>query len=118
MVLYTNLRQCPLVRLTRDGWRPKGVLVTHAHPPSTSSLGVARTVAQTPDVSSSVEPRVYRQLFDRESLAEYLRLSTDTIDRLVKANKLQCVRIGQQVRFTLDDVDAFVERHRSAGQTR
>jgi excisionase family DNA binding protein len=96
----------------------KGVLVTHAQPPAPSSPGASGTVAQTPSVSPSVVPRVYRQLFDRESLAEYLRLSTDTIDRLVKANKLQCVRIGQQVRFTLEDVDAFLERHRSAGQTR
>jgi excisionase family DNA binding protein len=45
-------------------------------------------------------------LFDRESLAEYLRLSTDTVDRLVKAGELPCVRIGSQVRFTLADVDA------------
>ena len=70
-------------------------------------------VAGTPDVRAAVEPRVYRQLFDRETLAEYLRLSTDTIDRLVKAGKLRCVRIGHQVRFTLDDVDAFLERHRT-----
>jgi excisionase family DNA binding protein len=92
--------------------------VTPTQPPTTSALGAARAIAQTPTVSPSVEPRVFRQLFDRESLAEYLRLSTDTIDRLVKANKLQCVRIGQQERFTLDDVDAFLERHRSAGQAR
>jgi excisionase family DNA binding protein len=118
MVLYTNLRHGPLVRLTRDGRTQKGVLVTHAHPPSTSSPDAAGSVARTPSVSPSVEPRLYRQLFDRESLADYLRLSTDTIDRLVKANKLQCVRIGQQVRFTLDDVEVFLERHRSAGQPR
>jgi excisionase family DNA binding protein len=66
-----------------------------------------------PEIGPSVEPRVYRQLFDRETLAEYLRLSTDTIDRLVKAGKLRCVRIGHQVRFTLDDVDAFLEQHRT-----
>jgi excisionase family DNA binding protein len=66
----------------------------------------------TPGVVAPVAERVYRQLFDRESLAEYLRLSTDTIDRLVKAGKLPCVRIGHQVRFTLDDLEAFVEHHR------
>jgi excisionase family DNA binding protein len=64
-------------------------------------------------IAPSVDQRVYRQLFDRESLAEYLRLSTDTIDRLVKAGGLQCVRIGSQVRFTLEDVEAFIERHRA-----
>jgi excisionase family DNA binding protein len=67
----------------------------------------------TPTVVPAIEGRVYRQLFDRESLAAYLRLSTDTIDRLVKADRLRCVRIGHQVRFTLDDVEAFIERHRS-----
>jgi excisionase family DNA binding protein len=63
------------------------------------------------------EPRGYRQLFDRESLADYLRLSTDTIDRLVKASKLPCVRIGSQVRFTADDVEAFLAQNRSPGGT-
>jgi excisionase family DNA binding protein len=80
------------------------------------TLGVERRapdLAQAPLVCAAVEPHVYRQLFDRETLAEYLRLSTDTIDRLVKANKLRCVCIGQQVRFTPDDVDAFLEQHRT-----
>jgi excisionase family DNA binding protein len=58
---------------------------------------------------------VYRQLFDRESLADYLRLSTDTVDRLVKAGKLPCVRIGHQVRFTLDDVERFIDSNRRLG---
>jgi excisionase family DNA binding protein len=31
----------------------------------------------------------------------------------VRANKLACVRIGSQVRFTVDDVDAFLERSRT-----
>jgi len=81
-------------------------------PPMGVELG-APGRAWTPLVRAPVEPRVYRQLFDRETLAEYLRLSTDTIDRLVKANKLRCVRIGHQVRFTLEDVDAFLEHHRT-----
>jgi len=69
--------------------------------------------SQSPLIRPPVEPRVYRQLFDRETLADYLRLSTDTIDRLVKANKLACVRVGSQVRFTLEDVEAFLDRNRS-----
>ena len=69
--------------------------------------------AARPTVTSPVEERIYRQLFDREALADYLRISTDTIDRLVKAGKLHCVRIGHQVRFTLEDVEAFIERHRA-----
>jgi excisionase family DNA binding protein len=95
------------------------LLVTDLQQPT---IGVERggpDLVRTPPVRPSVEPRVYRQLFDRETLADYLRLSTDTVDRLVKANKLQCVRIGHQVRFTLDDVEAFLERHRGgAGEAR
>jgi excisionase family DNA binding protein len=68
-----------------------------------------------PAVVPATGARVYRQLFDRESLAEYLRLSTDTVDRLVKAGKLPCVRIGAQVRFTLEDVESFIASNRCAG---
>jgi excisionase family DNA binding protein len=74
---------------------------------------VPPAASRTPTVAPPVEERVYRQLFDRESLSEYLRISTDTIDRLVKAGKLQCVRIGSQVRFTIEDVEAFINRHRT-----
>jgi excisionase family DNA binding protein len=59
------------------------------------------------------ERATYVEMFDKQTLARYFRVSVDTIDRLVKAGKLPAVRIGNQVRFTLDDVDAFVERHRS-----
>ncbi len=69
-------------------------------------------------VVAATEARLYRQLFDRESLADYLRLSTDTVDRLVKAGKLPCVRIGAQVRFTLEDVEGFIEHNRCAGPAR
>lgn len=69
--------------------------------------------AAVPVIEPPVEERTYRQLFDRETLADYLRLSTDTIDRLVKAKKLPCVRIGNQVRFTHRDVEAFLDRSRS-----
>jgi excisionase family DNA binding protein len=69
--------------------------------------------APVPVIEPPIEARTYRQLFDRETLADYLRLSTDTIDRLVKAKKLPCVRIGSQIRFTHHDVEAFLDRSRS-----
>lgn len=80
----------------------------HEPPESTRPIFAAFPVIKPP-----VEERTYRQLFDRETLADYLRLSTDTIDRLVKANKLPCVRIGSQIRFTHHDVEAFLDRSRS-----
>jgi excisionase family DNA binding protein len=84
------------------------------------SGGRPGAVAAAAEVTASavVPPtgaRVYRQLFDRESLADYLRLSTDTVDRLVKAGKLPCVRIGAQVRFTFEDVERFIASNRCAG---
>lgn len=33
----------------------------------------------------------------------------------VKAGRLPCVRVGSQVRFTSDDVDAFIATHRQPG---
>ncbi len=69
-------------------------------------------------MDAATQARVYRQLFDGESLADYLRLSTDTVDRLVKAGKLPCLRIGAQVRFTFEDVEGFIERNRCAGPAR
>jgi excisionase family DNA binding protein len=99
--------------------RRREVVVKDIQQPTIAVERGGPDLARTPLVRPPVEPRVYRQLFDRETLADYLRLSTDTIDRLVKANKLRCVRIGHQVRFTLDDVEAFLEHHRSgAGEAR
>jgi excisionase family DNA binding protein len=105
-------RLVPRVRGRPTG-QTKGVLVKETQQPTMGGERGAPDLARAPLVRAPVEPRVYWQLFDRETLAEYLRLSTDTIDRLVKANKLRCIRIGHQVRFTLDDVDAFVEHHRT-----
>jgi excisionase family DNA binding protein len=56
------------------------------------------------------------EMFDKQALARYFRVSTDTIDRLVKANLLRAVKIGNQVRFTPEDVEAFIERQRIRGE--
>jgi excisionase family DNA binding protein len=77
------------------------------------------TQAETPTVEQPVRDRVYRQLFDKQSLSDYLQISTDTIDRLVKAGRLRCLHIGTQVRFTVEDVDDFLDRCRApAGGSR
>jgi excisionase family DNA binding protein len=57
-----------------------------------------------------------RRVFDKHGLARYFRVSTDTIDRLVKAGHLRAVRIGNQVRFTLEDVEGFIERQKIRGE--
>ena len=58
----------------------------------------------------------YIEMFEKQWLARYFRVATDTIDRLVKGGLLRAVRIGNQVRFTLEDVDAFIERQRIRGE--
>ncbi len=56
-------------------------------------------------------------MLDKQDLARYFGVSVDTIERLVKAGELAAVRIGSQVRFTLEDVDGFIARHRTRERT-
>jgi excisionase family DNA binding protein len=69
-------------------------------------------VIAPPRVVAAGQRSTFREMFDKQSLARYFRVSTDTIDRLVKAGELRAVRIGNQIRFTFEDVEAFIERHR------
>jgi excisionase family DNA binding protein len=71
------------------------------------------TVIAPPQLISRAGEASYVEMFDKQTLARYFRVSVDTIERLVKAGELPAVRIGNQVRFTLDDVDGFIERHRT-----
>ena len=57
------------------------------------------------------------EMLDKQDLARYFGVSVDTIERLVKAGELAAVRIGSQVRFTLEDVDGFIARHRTRERT-
>jgi excisionase family DNA binding protein len=67
--------------------------------------------------SEAVEPAARTEMFDKQNLARYFGVSVDTIERLVKAGDLPAVRIGNQVRFTLEDVDGFIHRHRTQERT-
>lgn len=67
--------------------------------------------------TKEVEPAARTEMFDKQNLARYFRVSVDTIERLVKAGELPAVRIGNQVRFTLEDVDGFIDRHRTKERT-
>jgi excisionase family DNA binding protein len=76
-----------------------------------------RTIVAPPKVVRHDEgATAYVEMFDKQALARYFRVSTDTIDRLVKANLLRAVKIGSQVRFTPEDVEAFIERQRIRGE--
>ena len=45
--------------------------------------------------------------------AEILDISTRTLNRLVKRGDIAVVRVGGSLRFTLDDLAAFIERNRN-----
>jgi len=75
--------------------------------------GSRETVIAPPRLISHANEATYVEMLDKQTLARYFRVSVDTIERLVKAGELPAVRIGNQVRFSLDDVDAFIERHRT-----
>ena len=45
--------------------------------------------------------------------AEILDISTRTLSRLVKNGDIAVVRVGGSLRFTLDDLAAFIERNRN-----
>jgi len=48
-------------------------------------------------------------LYTKKSLAAFLKLHPATIDRHVAAGRLRALRIGTQVRFRPEDVNAFLE---------
>jgi excisionase family DNA binding protein len=93
--------------------RPRGwTLSTRATPRPEPEL------SPTPAISiqlPTIEPPHLHCLLTRERAAEVLSVSTDTIDRLVRASKLAIVRVGGQVRFKPDDLEAFIDRNRCGG---
>lgn len=98
----------------RSDPEPRGKGVNEARTGTiTVKSGSRVMVIAPPRLLSEGDGATYVEMFDKQTLARYFRVSVDTIDRLVKAGELPAVRIGNQVRFTVDDVNAFIERHRS-----
>ena len=50
-----------------------------------------------------------------EEVLEYLQVNLRTVYRLIKAGKLQAVRVGRQWRFRKRDIDAWLEAQRPRG---
>lgn len=48
-------------------------------------------------------------IFDRNSLAQELKLSVETIDRNRKSGKLPCRKIGDRILFTESDLNTFLD---------
>jgi excisionase family DNA binding protein len=51
-------------------------------------------------------------LLRKRTAAALLGVSPTTVDRLAKAGRLPCVRVGGSVRFVLSDLEGFVQTNR------
>jgi excisionase family DNA binding protein len=52
------------------------------------------------------------QLFTRHTLASYLNVHVNTIDRLVKRGEIEAYRVVGKLRFYPEDVERYVREHR------
>jgi excisionase family DNA binding protein len=66
-----------------------------------------------PKVQEAPPEVVVRALFTKETLADYLRVSVYTVQRLVQDGVLTAIKVGSQVRFHIDDVDRFLDQCRT-----
>jgi excisionase family DNA binding protein len=55
-----------------------------------------------------------RLLVPKEA-AEYLGISTRTLDRLIEQGMIAVIRLGGSRRFKLEDLSAAIERSRTGG---
>jgi excisionase family DNA binding protein len=70
------------------------------------------TAEKVQSVSVRAEERV--ALFTRHTLASYLDLHVNTIDRLVKRGEIPAYRVVGKLRFYPEDVERYVREHREA----
>ncbi len=47
----------------------------------------------------------------KKEAADYLRISTVTLDRLRKQNLIPAIRVGGRLKFRRSDLEAFVKHH-------
>lgn len=55
-------------------------------------------------------------LLTAREAAAFLRISERKLWSLTKAHEIRCVRIGRAVRYSPDDVEAYIATHRDAGR--
>jgi excisionase family DNA binding protein len=51
-------------------------------------------------------------LYNAKEAGERLRISESTVYRLLRAHKLKGLKVGRALRFTEEEIQAFIERHR------
>ncbi len=73
---------------------------------------VAREIAQRVGPSDDrIEPETEPGLWTVERVAEYLGVASKTVRRLMEQGELTWVRVGGQIRFRPEDVQAFLRRN-------
>jgi excisionase family DNA binding protein len=55
-------------------------------------------------------------LFNTKEAAERLRISESTVRRLFRRHQLNGLKVGRGLRFTAEEIFAFIERHREQGE--
>lgn len=55
------------------------------------------------------------KLMTLEEVADYLRLSNDTIYRMANSGTIPASKVGNQWRFRKEDVDAWLEANKNVG---
>ena len=56
-------------------------------------------------------------LYTLEEVAEHLKVSLQTVRRLVRANRLKTIRVGRQQRVTADALREFLRQSSQKGTT-
>lgn len=75
----------------------------------------ARRMKIHPSVDQAAEPVPgHRALFTRHTLAAYLQLHVNTVDRLVKRGEIPAYRVAGKLRFYAHDIDQYIHTHRQA----
>ena len=68
------------------------------------------TAEMAQDINVRVSEKV--PLFTRHTLASYLNVHVNTIDRLVKRGEIVAYRVVGKLRFYPEDVERYVGQHR------
>jgi len=53
-----------------------------------------------------------KELFTKQETTEYLRISMNTLYRLMKSGELPYIKLERRVLFKKDDIDRFIESKR------
>lgn len=59
---------------------------------------------------SNPEAKVLPLLYTTKEVAEMLRITSTTVYQLVKENKLESIKVGEQYRFSEEAIETFLNK--------